>query len=186
MSLPELSSIVIKRKILELTQKQLAQEADVSQSLIAKIESGKIEPSYSIAKRIFETLHRLESGKQSSKEKTIKEIMTSNIIYCTSSQTIREASKKLIKNDISQLPIFEGEKVVGTITERCIIDAQSKYGEVIAHMPINKIMEPPLPLLDTSTSASILYSFMRHYQAVLVTEKGKVVGIISRADLMRR
>ncbi len=185
MTFPELSNIEIKRKILGITQKQLAAEAKVSQSLIAKIESGKLKPGYILAKQIFETLNRIENEKPHTNEKTAKELMAKNIISCTTSQTIREASQKLINYGVSQLPVFENGNIVGTITERCIIEAQSKYGQKTFHNLVSKIMEPPLPIIDISTTRSALYSLMRHYQAVLVTEKGKPVGIIARADLMR-
>jgi predicted transcriptional regulator len=42
--------------MLGLTQGQLAKIAGVSQSFIAKIESGKIDPSYSKVKTIFDVL----------------------------------------------------------------------------------------------------------------------------------
>ena len=50
---PKLNEISKKRKILGLTQSELAKLAGVSQSLIAKLESGKIEPSYTKVKTIF-------------------------------------------------------------------------------------------------------------------------------------
>lgn len=56
--LPSLDEIAKRRKLLGLTQKQLAKIAGVSQSFIAKIESGKIDPSYSKAKAIFDTLEK--------------------------------------------------------------------------------------------------------------------------------
>ena len=54
----ELSEVKVIRKKLGLTQGELAKAAGVSQSLIAKIESTKIDPTYSKVKLIF---HALES-----------------------------------------------------------------------------------------------------------------------------
>ena len=45
---PNISEIKKRRKKLEITQTQLAVHANVSQSMIAKIESNMIEPSYAI------------------------------------------------------------------------------------------------------------------------------------------
>ena len=56
----KLSEIKRLRKKLEINQKELAVRAGVSQSLIAKIEAGKIEPTYSKACGILETLKDLE------------------------------------------------------------------------------------------------------------------------------
>ena len=60
MIFPELSSIRIKRQRLGIKQKELAEKSGVSQSLIAKLEKGLIEPSYSLTVRIFLTLESLE------------------------------------------------------------------------------------------------------------------------------
>jgi predicted transcriptional regulator len=187
MSLPELSQIQNRRKMLGITQKQLAKEAEVSQSLIAKIEAGTVQPNYVFTKRIFETLTRLENEKLADKEKTAEEIMTKDIIGCVSSQTMREASQRMVKHDISQIPVFEDDRVVGSLTERGIIEAQTKYGaEEAFNMHVSKVMGPPFPIVDASTLRSTLYSILHHYQAVVVTKKGKVIGIVSRADLLRK
>ncbi|MDH5420035.1 MAG: helix-turn-helix domain-containing protein, partial [Candidatus Bathyarchaeota archaeon] len=58
--LPSLEEVAKKRRILGLTQKQLAKLAGVSQSLIAKLESRKIDPSYTKVKAIFDVIERLE------------------------------------------------------------------------------------------------------------------------------
>ena len=55
----ELNRIKQMRTELGLTQTELANISRVSQSLIAKIERGNIEPSYSIARRIFIVLEEL-------------------------------------------------------------------------------------------------------------------------------
>ena len=61
--MPELRVIEKRRRALNLNQKQLAIQAGVSQSLIAKIETGRINPSYSKTKAIFDTLTLLERKK---------------------------------------------------------------------------------------------------------------------------
>ena len=60
----DLSELRILRKKIGLTQSELAKQASVSQSLIAKIESKKIDPSYTNAKKIFETLQKKGIGVQ--------------------------------------------------------------------------------------------------------------------------
>jgi len=52
--LPELSEIKARRKQLGITQEELAELAEVSQSLIAKIENSSIIPTYDRVKRIFD------------------------------------------------------------------------------------------------------------------------------------
>ena len=54
-----------------LTQSKLADKSGVSQSLIAKVESGLIDPGYSSVKKIFDTLDSLQSENTS----TAKDLM---------------------------------------------------------------------------------------------------------------
>jgi len=58
--LPQLQEIPRRRRNLNLTQKDLAVMAGVSQSMIAKIEALKVNPSYEKTKRIFDVLEELE------------------------------------------------------------------------------------------------------------------------------
>ncbi len=63
--LPRLDSIKQARIKLGITQKKLASMTGVSTSMINQIESGRSQPSYETAKRIFDNLATLE-GKSSS------------------------------------------------------------------------------------------------------------------------
>jgi predicted transcriptional regulator len=59
--LPSIDEVAKKRRIVGLTQQKLARLAGVSQSLIAKLESQKIDPSYTKVKAIFDALERLQT-----------------------------------------------------------------------------------------------------------------------------
>src|SRR3989339_778330 len=96
---PELSSIKTRRQILGIKQKDLAIKAKVSQSMIAKLESGKLEPSYTIVKRIFSILENLEHKK----EKTCLEIMSKNMICLKKTDSIELASNAMRKHSITQI-----------------------------------------------------------------------------------
>lgn len=61
MPLPDIVQVASLRRRLGVTQKRLALESKVSQSLISKIESGRVTPTYKHAKMIFDALERLES-----------------------------------------------------------------------------------------------------------------------------
>ena len=54
--LPSIQSIKQQRIKLNMTQRELGTEVGVSTSMINKIESGRSQPSYETAKRIFEVL----------------------------------------------------------------------------------------------------------------------------------
>ena len=62
MRLPEVGLVKTIRKQIGVNQTELAKEARVSQSVIARLESGKIDPSYTKMKKIFSALEKLGKG----------------------------------------------------------------------------------------------------------------------------
>ena len=102
--LPELSEIKKRRKRFGFTQSGLAAKTDVSQSLIAKIESDAIVPSYNNAKRLFDFFDSLHEETQA----RARDFMSQKVISVSPSATIKEAVRVMKKNAVSQLPVIEG------------------------------------------------------------------------------
>ena len=69
---PTLEEIARKRRQLGLKQSELAKMAGVSQSLIAKLEAGKIDSSYTKVKTIFDVLDGLEVKSKVQAEKIVQ------------------------------------------------------------------------------------------------------------------
>jgi predicted transcriptional regulator len=166
------------RKQLGLTQSQLAELSQVSQSLIAKIESGSIDPSYSKAKALSDALESI----QRRNSKKAKDIMAKHIISVKSGDRLEEAARLM-----RQLPVFEGEKSVGSISERTILRLleDAKDPRVIFDRSVRDVMEDAFPTVSEDTPVELLYSFMDFFQAVLVAKREKVKGIITKADLLK-
>jgi len=52
-------------------------------------------------------------------------------------------------------------------------------------LPTEDIMEEAFPQVGEDAPLSMISSLLQTYQAVLVAKKGQVVGIITKADLLR-
>ena len=76
---------------LELSQKQLALKSIVSQSLISKLESGILDPSYTTAYKILSTLEELNKGRL----KTAKDIKSKPISSVKRSSNIEDVKKRM-------------------------------------------------------------------------------------------
>lgn len=183
LALPSLEEIAKRRKSLGLNQRELARLAGVSQSFIAKIETGKINPSYELAKAIFDVLERLESKE----ELKAADIMHPDVTGIDGSATVSEASKLMDETGYSQLPVYKEGKVVGSIAESTIISAMLKIRDPIrlSKMTVEEIMEESFPMVDGSTPVSLVSTLLRHAPAILVTVKGEVRGIITKADILK-
>ncbi len=181
--LPSIKEIERKRKSLGLTQKKLAYLTGVSQSLIAKIESGHINPSYEKAKAIFDFLEGLERKR----DVKVLEIMSRKIIGISRNDPISKASLIMSKTGFSQLPVFDNDRVIGSVTEKALLNEMLKHDDPneLSAWPIEKVMEEAFPRVESLTPISIASSLLQYAPAVLVTEKGSIVGIITKADLIK-
>ncbi len=70
---PTLEDIAKRRRQLGLKQSELAKMAGVSQSLIAKLEAGTIDSSYTKVKTIFDVLERLEFKTKTQADKVLSQ-----------------------------------------------------------------------------------------------------------------
>ena len=174
----ELNEIKKIRKSLGLTQTDLAKRSNVSQSIIAKIESGKIDPTFTKTKKIFETLDDLENKEEIKAD----ELMNKKIVSLTSNDNIKDSVRKMKKFGISQMPVIDGHKIIGLVSESTLLDALiSKKGK-----RIDEIMEETPPIVSKKASIKVVSNLLRHYPAVLVSENGKLVGLITKADLLSK
>lgn len=181
--LPSLDEIAQRRKLLGLTQKQLAKIAGVSQSFIAKIESRKIDPSYSKVKAIFEVLEKMETRKTH----IAKEIFHKGVVGVQKNDKVAKAISLMNEHGFSQLPVFDGEKCVGCISEKTILSQVTSAKDLsqVAQKLVEEIMEETPPQIDENAPLPLISSLLHIYPAVLVTKKGKAIGIITKADLFK-
>ena len=181
---PNLDEFQKRRKLLKLSQYQLAKQAEVDQSLIAKMESKRIEPSYNKVQMIDQALE-LEEQKHKTSIKA-KDVYTNKISKVNVSDPIIKAIKIMQTNGFSQLPVYENNIAVGSITEHSILHAQSKTNNYTLPptVKVGEIMESSFPQINEDTPIGPIKSLLEHYQAVLVTRKEKIVGIITRADVL--
>ncbi len=180
---PTLEEIAKKRRQLGLKQAELAKLAGVSQSLIAKLESGKIDSSYTKVKTIFDALDRLQTKTKIQEEK----IVPNQIISVQKDELVSKVVRLMKDCGYSQIPVFCGKQSVGSISEKTILRQilAGKDLTQISKLPTEEIMEEAFPQVSEDAPLSLISSLLQTYSAVLVAKKGNVVGIITKADLLR-
>jgi len=178
--LPALEIIPERRRKLGLTQSQLAELAGVSQSYIAKLEAGNIEPSYIKVKALFEALDRLEQDKQPA----AGAIMSKNVVSVQKMTTIQESIGIMKQTGYSQLPVLDGEMPIGSLSEGTILDHMLTQKADQPARFVSEIMDDPFPLVAEDAPVSLISSLLKFYAAVLVQRKGTLIGIITKADLL--
>jgi predicted transcriptional regulator len=181
--LPSLEEIAKKRRMLGLTQKQLAKLASVSQSLIAKLEANKINPSYDKVKAIFDALESLEIKT----ELHATDVFHNTVVGIQRDEPLSKAVKLMMDHGYSQLPVFDGENVVGSVSEKTILEqmASGKDFAQISQLSVEDVMEEGFPQVGKKTPLKLISDLLQVYPAVLVSERGKAVGIVTKADLLK-
>lgn len=140
----------------------------------------------------------------------VSEIMSKEVIAVEAETPVNEIAKKLIKHDITGMPVVEGDEVIGIVTEDDVIMQEAKlhipsYVNVLSSFlyledpddveaDLKKILATSAKDLMTeqvvtiSPDASIedLATLFKEQDVnpVPVEEDGKLVGIVSRADVV--
>ena len=176
MILPKLSEIEKIRKGLSMTQRALAKEVGVSPSKINQIESGSTQPSYDTATKIFQILST-KKGRRF--EKNAGQICSKKIVKLKPNDTIGKAEKTMLKEQIDQIPVFDGKEPIGLITtEICIANPDKKDNQ------ISDVMEPSPPRVNVNTPANSLTNLVIQTKCVLVEKKSNIIGIITSSNIL--
>jgi len=171
------------RRKLNLTQKELAALAGVSQSLIAKIEARKIDPAYSKVVAIF---HAIEDQLNKHKHtKKASEVMTKDIISIKPDDKLDKVMKIMRERAISQLPVLKEGKPIGSVTDDEFVDWLTKYGDKISKVSVRYVMKESFPIIPENSEIEVVTEMLKFYKALLVKRDGDVVGIITKSDLIK-
>jgi len=106
------------------------------------------------------------------------------IIVARADMSLREAVDLMREYDISQMPVVDKGKVVGSVRDDVLIDRLMKDKRA-AERPVRDVMEKPFPIVDPGTSLEKIYRMLvRGSPAVLVGTEKKLEGIVSRIDVI--
>ena len=111
-----------------------------------------------------------------------KDLMKKNVMTIRPQEKLTKAASIMKQKNISQMPVIEKERVIGTISEREISNSISMEPKKLL---VKDVMSDPPPLVSINTTVEMLSDMLDHYPPLLVTENGKIRGILCRADLLR-
>jgi predicted transcriptional regulator len=109
-----------------------------------------------------------------------RDIMTHEIITIAPNATVREAARRLAGYNISGMPVVDREgRMVGIITEADLI---SKEGGTVADLMTQRVVSvtEQTPVDEIARILTV-----NRFKRVPVLRDDKLVGIVSRADIVR-
>ncbi|HDD46563.1 MAG TPA: CBS domain-containing protein [Candidatus Aenigmarchaeota archaeon] len=164
------------RKKYGLSQEDLARAAGITQAHIAKIENDKVDARLSTINKIMGVLEK--AGMRT----RCKDIMTKNIVAAHKNDKVSDVIKLMRKYGISQLPVIEDGKQIGSVSESCLL---SHTHLDFDYVKVEEIMEDPMPMLSENASIEDVKKLLEISPSVIIISKGKIAGIVTKSDLLK-
>jgi cystathionine beta-synthase len=105
------------------------------------------------------------------------------LVFLSPKDKIKNAFEVINKNGFSQLPIIEGGVSVGSVKEGRVM-SKLVGNPGLLESNVEEVMGESFPTLDENTELSVVKSHLRMSPAVLVTEYGRIIDIVTRYDLL--
>jgi cystathionine beta-synthase len=105
------------------------------------------------------------------------------LITVSPAETIGEALNRMNENGVTQLPVLEDGKSVGSIKESRLLSRLLENRDLISS-PVSQIMEATFPIVDEEASIEEVTARLLEAPAVLVEEYKRIIGIITRTDIL--
>jgi CBS domain-containing protein len=115
-----------------------------------------------------------------------KDIMKTNVLAVALDADIYEAIRIMVANNVTGLPVIDDDRLlVGIVTEKDVLtllyNIEDRPGQVA------DFMTPAVVAFEQDTDLVIIAEslFKNHFRRVPILDQGKLVGIVSRKDIIR-
>ncbi len=178
------------RNTIGISQKKLARLIGLSQSEIARIEKepAKLNPSYATVAAIAEALNNYDAGYIGADmlSKPVAEIMHMKIVYARPKDKVAAAAELMKSGDFSQLPVLgRGRVNIGTIYQKRVLFAAASRAHEGKRLLVEDLMDGALPQVDKETPVRKVKPILENFDALLVSDNNKIVGIVTVYDFLR-
>ena len=118
--------------------------------------------------------------------KRITELMTPNPRTIDQNKPVSDAAKMMRDEDVGLAPIVDGDRLVGTVTDRDIAIRIVAEGKDPATTKVIEIASRELITIDPQQDLNEAMKLMARHQVrrlPVVEEDGKLVGVVAQADI---
>jgi CBS domain-containing protein len=120
--------------------------------------------------------------------KSIRDAMTGNPRKVDTTTSVAEAAKLMTTEDVGSLPVIEGDRLVGMVTDRDIVTRVVAEGKDAQSATVGEIASKDLVTVDPQQDLDEALKLMAQHQVrrlPVVEEDGRLVGILAQADVAR-
>jgi CBS domain-containing protein len=118
----------------------------------------------------------------------VREVMTDQPRCVTPETPVSEAARLMKSEDVGSLPILEGEKVTGVVTDRDIVLRAVAEEKDPRGMPVREVASRDLVTIGQDEDLSEALKLMASHQVrriPVVDQDDRLVGVVAQADVAR-
>lgn len=120
--------------------------------------------------------------------KSVRDLMTDKVCSIDADKTVEYAAKMMKDEDVGLAPIVEGDRLVGTLTDRDIAIRVVAEGRDPSSTTVREVASTDLVTVDPQQELDEALRLMAQHQVrrlPVVEEDGRLVGIVAQADVAR-
>jgi cystathionine beta-synthase len=106
-----------------------------------------------------------------------------NLVGAAPDETIGDALNRLEEFNISQMPVLDNNRSVGSISEAELMSRIIEDPGII-EKTVNEVMDSPYPIVDEAEDIKHGIQHLKKSPAVLVSQYGRIIGILTRIDVL--
>ena len=121
--------------------------------------------------------------------KGVSEVMTSKVCSIDADKPVAYAAKMMRDEDVGLAPIVEGDRLVGTLTDRDIAIRVVAEGRDPESTLVREVASTDLVTVDPQQDLDEALRLMAEHQVrrlPVVEEHGRLVGVLAQADIARQ
>ena len=115
----------------------------------------------------------------------VADVMTQRPRAVTPQTSLTEVAEVMETEDVGIVPLVEGDRLVGIVTDRDIVVRAVAKGKDPQGMPASAVSSRELVTVSPDDDLSEALKIMAQYQVrrLAVTEEDRLVGVVSQADI---
>jgi CBS domain-containing protein len=119
--------------------------------------------------------------------KSIRDVMSSNPCAIDADKPVAYAAKMMKQEDVGLAPIVEGDRLVGTLTDRDIVLRVVAEGKDPQTVTAREVASTDLVTIDPQQDLDEALRLMasNRVRRLPVVEEGRLVGVLAQADVAR-
>ena len=119
---------------------------------------------------------------------TVRDVMTAGPTSIASDAMVIEAARRMLAEDVGSLPVVDGEKLVGMVTDRDLV-LKVVATDLDPHkVPVSDVctQDPVTVGANESLDEALRRMAKEQVRRLPVVSDGQLVGIIAQADVARK